>query len=251
MNLEDLKLPFEESEIEWRIGRCGENNGKRWATCLAYISARAIQDRLDKVCGPENWRVDYETIDSQRLTPGLFCGLSIRINNEWIEKVDGADQSDTEPFKGGISNAFKRSGSVWGIGRYLYGLEEGFSEIVEKNTEGAKYAKTKDNKIFYWRPPKLPSWAIPQKNKEEKKIADAPIGEGMPSFENFDDLPKEKPAPMPEYKMPTRKGTSQMSKDPAPQGWPKEECNHKWMDDKYNISQQYCYSCGAHREKKK
>lgn len=84
---------------------------------------------------------------------------------------------------------------------------------------------------------------------EGDDLADAPIGEGMPSFENFDDLPKEPPPP--QAKNPPRKGTSQMSKDPAPQGWPKEECNHKWMDDKYNISQQYCYSCGAHREKKK
>jgi hypothetical protein len=113
-------------------------------------------DRLDAVCGPQNWKVDY-----QFLPNGVLCLLSIKVGDEWITKVDGAECTDIEPFKGGISSALKRAGSAWGMGRYLYSLESGFVTIVEKNTEGAKYGKTKEGDVFYWIPPALPPWAIP------------------------------------------------------------------------------------------
>ena len=61
MNLEDLKKPFPVDDLEWRIQRSGIGNktGKPWAMVLCYITNRAIQDRLDEVCGPENWKNEY------------------------------------------------------------------------------------------------------------------------------------------------------------------------------------------------
>jgi hypothetical protein len=54
--LSDLKEPFEIHEIEWRIAQRGEKNGTPWAKVLAYVTNRAIMDRLDNVVGPQNWR---------------------------------------------------------------------------------------------------------------------------------------------------------------------------------------------------
>ena len=54
MDLSKLKEPFSENDIEWRVQQSGETNGRIWAKVLAYVTARAIENRLDEVCGPEN-----------------------------------------------------------------------------------------------------------------------------------------------------------------------------------------------------
>ncbi len=157
LNLEKLKSPFPEDAIEWRLAQCGKGrDGKIWGMCLAYIQARSVMDRLDEVVGPENWKVSYEV-----LADGILCKLAIFVRGEWIEKIDGAECTDIEPFKGGLSGALKRAASVWGIGRYLYQLESGFIQVVDKSPQ-AKYGKTKEGDPFYWIPPKLPSWALPK-----------------------------------------------------------------------------------------
>jgi hypothetical protein len=179
MDLEKLKEPFKPEEVEFRLAQCGESGKQIWAMCLAYIQARAIQDRLDQVCSPENWRVSYEFIRSETTIEGVICNLSIKVGNEWITKQDGAETTDIESFKGGISSALKRAGSAWGMGRYLYNLEAAFARIVEKGTPGAQFGKTKNGTQFYWLPPELPQWALPKTpsqttamapTSEEKKI---------------------------------------------------------------------------------
>lgn len=169
MNLSKLKDPFREAEVEFRLAQAGESGRGVWAKCLAYITSRAIQERLDEVCGPENWTVAYEFI----AVSGVICNLSIKIGDEWVTKSDGAEMTKIEPFKGGISSALKRAGSAWGIGRYLYLLEEGFATIVDRDVDGAQYGKTKSGKDFYWIPPRLPAWALPALPARELKPSNA------------------------------------------------------------------------------
>jgi len=154
MDLDALKVPFEEQEIEWRLQSCGEKNGKFWGICLAYVKNRAIQNRLDEVCGPENWKNEF-TVGPQG---GILCGLSIRCNNEWVTKWDGAENTAVQAVKGGLSDSMKRAAVQWGIGRYLYKLEEGFAEV---SPDGKLKGMTKEKKWFRWNPPKLPAWALP------------------------------------------------------------------------------------------
>lgn len=171
IDLSKLTEPFPETDIEWRIGQSGTKTGGVWANALAYIQARAIMDRLDSVCGPENWKVDYHQVPAaEGVTPGVMCRIYIKIAGEWIYKEDGAEQTDFESFKGGISSALKRAGVVWGIGRYLYNLESAFVDTYEKSAPGLKYAKTKDGQVFYWRAPRLPDWALPKKDKITKPV---------------------------------------------------------------------------------
>lgn len=163
MNLELLKRPFKESEIEWRIGRSGmTGSGKPWAMCLAYVTSRAIMDRLDDVCGPVNWKDEYEPMEiagaDGEVVSGIKCSLSIMSSDGWITKQDGAQCTNIESFKGGLSDSLKRAAVKWGIGRYLYNLEEGWAQISEGRTEGAQKVKI-DGKWFYWKPPVLPTWA--------------------------------------------------------------------------------------------
>lgn len=160
MDFTKFLIPFPESHIEWRLAQCGKkNDGGVWGTCLAYIQARAIMDRLDEVAGPARWKAEYSFIG----TAGVICKLSVKVENEWVTKEDGAEATDIEPFKGGISGALKRAAVLWGIGRYLYDLESGFIQEVDKKATGARYGKTKDGAQFYWIPPRLPAWALPGK----------------------------------------------------------------------------------------
>lgn len=169
-----LAAPFPENSLEWRIGNSGSGSRGPWAMVLAYISARSAYDRFDDVFGPENWKAEYVFMDK-----GVVCKLSICIDGVWISKEDGSDYTDIESFKGGISGAFKRAASVWGCGRYLYDLTENFARVVEKGTEGAKFAKTKDG-TFYWVPPSLPDWALPESERSKAPVKAAKVQENAP-----------------------------------------------------------------------
>ena len=164
-----LAAPFKAEEIEWRIQQASVSGDKIWAMCLAYVQARAIQDRLDDVLGIDGWKVEYKFPSEF----GVIAALSLRINGVWITKEDGAEQTDIEAFKGGISSALKRSASAFGLGRYLYDLETGFATIVDGKTPGRKYGKTdkkSGEKSFYWLPPSLPAWALPNSEPKPQTI---------------------------------------------------------------------------------
>lgn len=140
----ELSKPFDQSDIEWRAG--ATNQDKSRALALAYITSRAVMDRLDEVVGPENWRDEYQPGPDG----GLICGLSLRLDDEWITKWDGAENTLIEEVKGGLSGAYKRAAVKWGIGRYLYKLDRVW---VPCEMTG----KTVVLKII----PPLPDWALP------------------------------------------------------------------------------------------
>lgn len=167
MNLEDLKAPFPASDIEWRIGRAGKKNGEIWAMALAYVTNRAIQDRLDDVCGPENWKNEFW----KGPDGGVVCEIAIRVRepDDWVSKQDGADNTEIEPVKGGLSGSMKRAAVQWGIGRYLYNLDEGWADVHSGGEFFGRLPKKKGGDTFRWDPPALPSWALPDGEEPKKK----------------------------------------------------------------------------------
>lgn len=163
-NLEEkLKRPFEVHEIEWRVQSGGLKNGKPWAMVLAYVTNRAIMDRLDEAFGVGGWKNEFAPTPSM---DGVMCGISIKIKDEWVTKYDGAANTDIEAVKGGLSSAMKRTAVQFGIGRYLYNLESGFANIAEKRDKNTlsgsfKDKQTKQNTYFSYYPPELPNFALP------------------------------------------------------------------------------------------
>lgn len=161
INLKELAAPFAAEDIEWRAQRADMSQRGPYAMVLAYVTNRAIQQRLDDVCSPENWCNEYK----QGPQGGVLCGLSIQINNQWVTKWDGADNTDIEKIKGGLSDSMKRAAVQWGIGRYLYKLEATFARCVTEKPKamaGWTMAKSKDKKTtFWWSRPPLPDWALP------------------------------------------------------------------------------------------
>lgn len=131
---EKLGKPFPASDVSWRMQYV--DKGKCEGFAVPYLDARAIADRLDEVVGPYNWKDEYgiwhcytekskEQGKDDKIINSQVCKLSVYNNErkEWVEKSDGAENTDFESIKGGLSDAFKRVAVKWNIGRYLYKFE--------------------------------------------------------------------------------------------------------------------------------
>lgn len=157
--IEELAKPFPAEDIEWRVG--STNKDKTKGIALAYLTARAVMNRLDEVLSPENWQDSYSVIPGTAGdTKGYICSISIHLGDTWVSKQDGADESNMESIKGGISDAFKRTAVKWGVGRYLYDVP---NEWVPIESYGNSY---KLSKI-----PNLPAWALPEGTKQPARAA--------------------------------------------------------------------------------
>lgn len=125
------------------------------AVLLLYKTARTDMELLDNVVGPMNWAVDYREIKGN-----LYCGIGITQDGEhWVWKWDCGIESraddDGNEKKGEASDAFKRAGFKWGVGRELYTSPFTFAKVeTEKNDRGRfemkdKFARFKVAEIAY------------------------------------------------------------------------------------------------------
>lgn len=139
-----LAAPFEVSEIGFKPQNVKGNR----ALALAYVDARDVQDRLDRVCGIGGWRTEYLQVGPH----SVECRLSLRLGDEWVTKADVGSTSDQpdegDRLKAAYSDGFKRAAVAWGIGRYLYRLDAVWADYdpVKKKFTGT---------------PDLPAWAKP------------------------------------------------------------------------------------------
>lgn len=92
---------------------------KTGAVLLLYKTARTDMDILDESVGAENWTNDYREIKGN-----LYCGIGIRDGDAWTWKwdcgIESREDGEGNEKKGEASDAFKRAGFRWGIGRELY-----------------------------------------------------------------------------------------------------------------------------------
>jgi hypothetical protein len=148
-DLEDIRIrleaPFHPNEVDWRVGASsGQNQHGQWTNqAWAYIDARDVQRRFDRVVGFGLW-------DSTTRVEGKFiiCDIKLKFEWDWVNRSDGTHIGDVEidtskkgsqnrtenrefekekdntvmETKGSYSIAFKRAAVKWGIGAYLYDL---------------------------------------------------------------------------------------------------------------------------------
>ena len=126
-----LAKPFAPEDLEWRLQNTTEE--KMRGLAVPYVTNRAIQNRLDEVCGPENWYNDFKPWHSNGKKEAQLCGIAIYFEGRgFITKWDGAEDSDIEPIKGGLSDSMKRAAYQWGIGRVLYSLDTVWVDIERR-----------------------------------------------------------------------------------------------------------------------
>jgi len=178
-----LAEPFDSNSVEWRIQSAGLNKGAPWALAIPYLTARAVQQRLDDVVGIDGWENKFQA----GADGGVICVLKLKINGQWVSKSDGSENTNIEPVKGGLSDAMKRAAVQFGIGRYLYRLQTYFAVCHTDQYAGQHRQKfvdkwDKEAKPVFgsWDEPQLPDFALPfhaQKVKCDqfiKLIHDAP-----------------------------------------------------------------------------
>ena len=127
---------------------------QKGAVLLLYKTARTDMELLDKVVGPMSWAVDYREIKGN-----LYCGIGITEDGEhWVWKWDCGIESradgDGNEKKGEASDAFKRAGFKWGVGRELYTSPFTFArvETVQNGNRWElknKFARFKVSEIGY------------------------------------------------------------------------------------------------------
>ncbi len=133
--LEALAQPMDDNEIEWKVQTVTRNNqGDLNALIVPYVQARAIQSRLDKVCGLL-WQTKYRELSIFE-KPAIECTISIFHNNVWISRCDAAEATQYESVKGGYSDALKRAAVQFGIGRFLYSLPQHWVSITSNRPQG-------------------------------------------------------------------------------------------------------------------
>lgn len=168
--IEWLQKPFKFEDIEWRAQQAGiSNNGNPYCMVLAYVTNRAIMNRLDEVFGPFGWQNQFRDLPGG----GVECGISVLHDGQWITKWDAASQTQIEATKGGRSDSMKRAAVQWGIGRYLYKLDATFANCglgfppqeVKSVATKAKFKSKSGDQWGYWLPPQLPEWALPKEGK--------------------------------------------------------------------------------------
>lgn len=113
-----LKRPrtLREDEIEIRA----KKETDKGVVLLLYKTARTDMDLLDETFGAGNWQTDYKEIKGN-----LYCGIGVRPSEfEWVWRwncgVESREDGEGNEKKGEASDALKRAGTLFGIGRELY-----------------------------------------------------------------------------------------------------------------------------------
>lgn len=119
-------------------------NGAVRAMLLLYKDARYDMAVLDELYGDLGWQTHYESINGV-----LFCTISVwdPKRSQWVSKTSNGTESNMDAKKGEASDALKRAGFLWGIGRELYTAPRIYIDLKEK-----EYYK--DQKGSY----KMPDW---------------------------------------------------------------------------------------------
>lgn len=133
------------NEIQVKVKQVNKNG----CLLLLYKDARFDMQVLDETFGADKWQCDYKTINGV-----LYCGIGVFSNNQWVWKWDcgiesKADDEGNEK-KGEASDAFKRAGFKWGIGRELYTAPFIWAKVPTVQ-EGAKWVLANKYQKFYVR----------------------------------------------------------------------------------------------------
>ncbi|SEI68406.1 hypothetical protein SAMN04488058_101334 [Deinococcus reticulitermitis] len=149
MKLSDLRnrlqAPFSAHLVHWKPGALSRNKDR--ALLMAFIDARAVQDRLDAVC-PDDWHFDAQEVPSAKV-PTVRGTLTVL----GVSRTDFGEGDPTtgagDSYKAACSDALKRCAVQFGIGRYLYDLPRTWVEWDEQK----RAPRTT---------PELPVWARPE-----------------------------------------------------------------------------------------
>lgn len=150
----ELETPFEASVIEWRVTNASHD--KTRGQVVPYADQRAYTDRLNTLFTPAGWTrkytihtsANFERSKDQKIVAKVLVTCELTIFGLGSNSATGEEWADND--NAGTSaeaQAFKRTCSCFGLGRYLYYFEGVWVDLDERRRPKSI--------------PQLPSWATP------------------------------------------------------------------------------------------
>lgn len=179
------------TEIEAKIKQVSEKG----VVILLYKTARTDMDILDEEFGPMNWQSEYREIKEN-----MYAGIGVKNTEtgEWVWKWDCGIESradgDGNEKKGEASDAFKRAGFKWGIGRELY-----TAPFIFIPADAVELKKTQKGGLACYEKFDVKSITYDEKTREIKKVT-ITNSKGRVVWSNDHNAPADKPAPKPAEK---------------------------------------------------
>ena len=179
------------SEIEAKIKQVSEKG----VVILLYKTARTDMDILDEEFGPMNWQSEYREIKEN-----MYAGIGVKNTEtgEWVWKWDCGIESradgDGNEKKGEASDAFKRAGFKWGIGRELY-----TAPFIFIPADAVELKKTQKGGLACYEKFDVKSITYDENTREIKKVT-ITNSKGRVVWSNDHSAPAEKPAAKPAEK---------------------------------------------------
>jgi len=123
-----LEVPFDPSQIEWRVMNTTKSQPLR-GQVVPYADQRAYTDRLNALFTPAGWTrkysihtsANFERTRDQKIVAKVLVTCELTIFGLGSHSATGEEFAD-DPNAGTAAEAqaFKRSASCFGLGRYLY-----------------------------------------------------------------------------------------------------------------------------------
>jgi hypothetical protein len=151
-----LEVPFDPGAIDWRVTNTSKN-GKPRGQVIPYADQRAYTDRLNLLFTPAGWTRKYQVHTSanferskdQKIVAKVFVTCELSITGLGTHSATGEEWADDE--NAGTSaeaQAFKRTCTCFGLGRYLYHFDGVWVDLDERKRPSTV--------------PNLPQWATPE-----------------------------------------------------------------------------------------
>jgi hypothetical protein len=123
-----LEVPFDPLQIEWRVMNTTKSQPLR-GQVVPYADQRAYTDRLNALFTPAGWTrkytihtsANFERTSDQKIVAKVLVTCELTIFGLGSHSATGEEWAD-DPNAGtsAEAQAFKRSASCFGLGRYLY-----------------------------------------------------------------------------------------------------------------------------------
>lgn len=130
-----LQAPFPAHLVSWKPQAFNKDHSR--VVMVAYVDARAVQDRLDGVC-PNDWHFEVQPVEGLPAVRGSLTVLG----------VTRADMGQGNDYRTATDDALKRCAVHFGIGRYLHDLPKTWVDWDIDRSEPRVM-------------PELPEWARP------------------------------------------------------------------------------------------
>src|SRR5882724_8837773 len=154
--VEALEVPFDSSQIEWRVTNTTKNQQPVRGQVIPYADQRAYTDRLNALFTPAGWTrkysihtsANFERSKDQKIVAKVLVTCELTIFGIGSHSATGEEFADDE--NAGTSaeaQAFKRACACFGLGRYLYYFTGTWVDLDERKRPKSV--------------PKLAGWATP------------------------------------------------------------------------------------------